>query len=397
VKSTSYKLSATLLFLFFWNLSFSQTYIPGNTYYDSTGFVEYRAGNLPIIISTPHGGSLEPASIPDRNCAGCVYLKDSWTKPIAEGIYDSFYQQNGCYPHMIINLLHRKKFDANRDIGDAADGNFTVEQAWNGYHDFIESAKAQVVIDYGRGLFLDIHGHAHTIQRIELGYLLSASELQLSDSILNMPISVAKSSIRTLTSDNIQGLNHSELLRGQNSFGTLLDDKGFPSVPSFTDPFPDISEAYFSGGYNIVRHGSRDNEGEIDAIQLELNQDVRFNTPTRELLIDSITTSAIEYFDFHYNNQFVDNFCNLILGTSEVNHKQSYFSLFPNPASDYFILNSHLDYLDIKIYNAIGQMVLYKKALFKEKINIDKLEGGVYIVQLFKEGTILSSKKLIIK
>jgi hypothetical protein len=44
---------------------FSQNYIPGNTYYDSTGYVKYIAGNLPLIISAPHGGSLEPTSIPD--------------------------------------------------------------------------------------------------------------------------------------------------------------------------------------------------------------------------------------------------------------------------------------------------------------------------------------------
>ena len=102
-------------------LLFCQTYVPGQIYYDSTGYVEYRAGNLPIILSSPHGGDLQPSSIPDRNCSGCAYLKDSWTKEITEGVYNKILSETGCYPHVIINWLHRKKFDANRDIIDAAD------------------------------------------------------------------------------------------------------------------------------------------------------------------------------------------------------------------------------------------------------------------------------------
>lgn len=295
------------------NITRGQTFVPGNTYFDATGYVEYRAGNLPIILSAPHGGSLEPATIPDRDCSGCSYVQDSWTKPITEGMYDAFFEQTGCYPHVIINLLHRKKFDANRDIDDAADGDPTVEQSWANYHAFIDAAKTQVVDDYGRGLFLDIHGHAHTIQRIEMGYLLSGAELRLSDATLNTTTYIEESSIRTLVGDNLESHTHAELLRGDDSFGTLMDEKGFPSVPSFADPFPDVGEPYFSGGYNTVRHGSRDNAGEIDAIQLELNQDVRFNAVTREILIDSLTRAANQYIDLHYNNQYLDNYCSLIL------------------------------------------------------------------------------------
>lgn len=291
----------------------AQPFVPGNVYFDATGYVEYRAGNLPIIISAPHGGDLEPAAIPDRNCTGCVYTKDSWTKPITEGMYDAIFQETGCYPHVIINLLHRVKFDANRDIGDAADGNATVENAWMGYHNFIDAAKAQVTLDYGRGLFLDIHGHAHTIQRIELGYLLTASELRLTDAMLNTNTYIEESSIRTLVGDNMQSLNHSELLRGADALGTVMHTKGFPCVPSQQDPFPQVGDSYFSGGYNTVRHGSRDNAGTIDAIQIELNQDIRFDATTRAHLIDSLARAANQYIDKHYIDQYIDDYCSILL------------------------------------------------------------------------------------
>ena len=381
-------------FILFPGFAVAQVYIPGNIYYDSTGYVEYRAGNLPVIISAPHGGSLEPSSIPDRDCAGCSYVKDAYTQTIAEGIYDAFVAETGCYPHIIINLLHRKKFDANRDIADAADGNPTVEKAWYAYHAFIDSSKAQIIKDSDRGLFIDLHGHAHTIQRIEIGYLLSSSELQLSDSILNKSSYIIKNSIRTLIEDNIQQLSHAEMIRGQYSFGTIMDIKGFPAVPSLSDPFPNIGESYFNGGYNTLRHGSRDNAGNIDAIQLELNQDIRFTASTREILIDSLTASIIQYINFHYNDQFINNFCHNISDLSELKRPVYNFKIYPNPNDGYFYLESDINDIEIMIYNCLGQNV-HSEVWTGNKIEIDFLQSGYYIVLLKKDHSILGSMKLI--
>ena len=373
-------------------LSFSQTYVPGQIYYDSTRYVEYRAGNLPIILSSPHGGNLQPSSIPDRNCSGCVYLKDSWTKEITEGVYNKIISETGCYPHVIINLLHRKKFDANRDIFDAAYGNPAVEIAWQAYHDFIDSAKNQIVEDYGRGLFLDMHGHAHTIQRIELGYLLSKNELQLPDTTLNTNTYIEESSIRALIGLNIQNFSHSELLRGQYSFGTIMDHKGFPCVPSSSDPFPQGSEPYFNGGYNTQRHGSRDNNGEIDGIQIEMNQGIRFDSIIREILIDSLASSINKYIDYHYNNQYINNYCGLILGVPENNDID--LKLYPNPATDYFYLSGETNNAELSIFNSIGQKVRSEQ-WSKNKVNIELLPAGLYFVRIVKNNITMDIIKLI--
>lgn len=382
------------LFITLPKIATSQDFTPGETYYDSNGHVEYRAGNLPIILSAPHGGRLEPLSIPDRDCMGCVYVKDSWTQTIAEGIYDKFVDETGCYPHVIINLLHRKKFDANRDIGDAADGNPIVEQAWQSYHDFVDAAKMQIITDYGKGVFLDIHGHAHDIERIELGYLLSGSELRLTDTELNTNIYIEESSIKSLVGNNIQEHSHSILLRGIESFGSLMENKGFPSVPSLNDPFPDVGESYFSGGYNTQRHGSHNNNSTIDAIQLELNSDIRFDATLREFLIASLTTTANEYIDFHYNNQYLANYCNLLLGVPDLNGTELKFKIYPNPATDYFQLDSDLKDIEIIIYNNLGQIV--HSEIWSEKIiKIDFLPNGFYFVQLRKENATLENLNLI--
>ena len=106
---------------------------------------------------------------PDRNCSGCVTVKDSYTQELAREIAAALIFKTGCYPHLIINKLHRKKLDANREIIEATDSNSATEVYWHNYMNFIDSAKRSISSKYQKGVFLDIHGHGHAIQRIELG------------------------------------------------------------------------------------------------------------------------------------------------------------------------------------------------------------------------------------
>ena len=39
-------------------------------------FVEFREGNIPLIIVAPHGGDLKPQWIENRDCKGSVITKD---------------------------------------------------------------------------------------------------------------------------------------------------------------------------------------------------------------------------------------------------------------------------------------------------------------------------------
>ena len=34
---------------------------------DGAGYIEYHAGTLPLILAAPHGGILQPTSIPNRD------------------------------------------------------------------------------------------------------------------------------------------------------------------------------------------------------------------------------------------------------------------------------------------------------------------------------------------
>lgn len=260
-----------LLFAFSQTAS-SQQKVPGQSYFGTNNYTEYIYGSLPVIIGAPHDGTLTPSNIPDRNDTTCgtaiTTARDLNAKRIARSLDTSLNLLVGGHPHTIICLLHRKKVDVNRDLSTAACGDTTAEKVWNDYMDFMDTAHRTVMNNFGRGLFLDLHGHGHPLNRIEIGYLLYGSTLRKSDSVLNTTNIINASSIHYLANNNLTGQTHAQLIRGANAFGTMLGNAGYPSVPSQQIPYPDSADAYFDGGYNTARWGSRDN-GTIDGMQLE--------------------------------------------------------------------------------------------------------------------------------
>ncbi len=296
--------------LFFLQNLVAQPFVPGQSYFGANNYIEYIAGNAPIVFSAPHGGYLEPDTIPDRNCSGCSYLRDGNTQELARAVAQSLFERTGCHPHVVINRLHRKKLDANREIIEAADSNALAEQAWYDFHIFMDSAQAAIQRDFGRGLYMDVHGHGHSLQRLELGYLLSAAELQATEAQLQTSFYLDQSSIKQLVNNNLGNQGHAELLRGPHSIGTYFAQRGYPAVPSEGDPYPDNGEPYFNGGYNTVRYGSHNSNSPLDAIQIECNNvGVRDNLDNVARFADTMAVALVGYLGQHYFAQMANTWC----------------------------------------------------------------------------------------
>jgi len=265
---------------------------------DVNGWVTASDGAVPLVIVAPHGGDLAPAGLPDRTCAGCETVNDANTRLLALEIADAFERRIGRRPFVVANLLSRRKFDANRDLAEATGGHAPLAPLWNLFHTRIDSAKARAARLHPRALLIDLHGHGHAVPRLELGYLLSASNLRMEEEILT-PLLIA-SSIARLDSAAVSGDRGTLLLRGPRALGTRLAALGFPSVPSATDPAPAVGEAYFSGGYNVQRHGSQ-LAGPIDAIQMECNfAGVRDTPAARTAFAEALVTATLAYLADHY-------------------------------------------------------------------------------------------------
>lgn len=92
----------------------------------------------------------------------------------------------------------------------------------------------------------------------------------------------------------------SQLLRGSDCMGEYLHNHGCPSVPSASDPAPLPNDPFFSGGYNVARHGSRDSS-DINGIQFELNYTgVKTNSTLRNAFARAMACALKSYIDKWY-------------------------------------------------------------------------------------------------
>ena len=286
----------------FLDLGHNKPYINGSVYYGRNQYVEYYPGNLPIILSVPHGGNMIPDEINDRTYG--TKVNDANTKELSKVIMNILNLNFGDRPYVIINNLDRKKMDANRDSVEATQSNRFAKRAWEEYHYYIESAKNKIIQDFEYGLFLDIHGHGKNPDgfydlRIWLGYLLTGDELDKANFELNNDIYENKSSIKTLSS--ISSENFVQVLRGQNSFGSILDSLGYACIPSINDLGPE-GMRYFSGGYNTYVHGSVETGGKISSIQIEAPKPgVRDNYSNWNAFGEALSFTLERYFKSHYN------------------------------------------------------------------------------------------------
>jgi N-formylglutamate amidohydrolase len=266
--------------------------------HDVAPWVNASDGTMPLVLLAPHGGDLSPAELPDRSCAGCVLLNDANTQALATAVSDAFFTRTGLRPFVVVNRLHRRKFDAHRELTEATDGYVALEPLWDLWHERVDSAKARATRVHPRALLLDLHGHAHAIARIELGYLLTASHLRETDEQLSARL--GNSSIARLDSVGLAGARGAAMLRGAGALGSRLATLGFASVPSDVDSAPLVGQEYFNGGYNTERHGSQAS-GAVDAIQLEHHYAGLRDTPAnRAAYAEALVTALLAYLDDHY-------------------------------------------------------------------------------------------------
>ncbi len=267
---------------------------PGESAFADKKYVEYVAGDLPLVICAPHGGREKPAEIPSRQ-QGVVQM-DTNTQELARAIGDEVFARTGHHAHLILSRLHREKLDPNREVVEAAAGDPIAEKTWKQYHGFIDQAVAVAIKQAGKAFFIDLHGQGHKDKRLELGYLHSQELLGKSDAELNAPATAAAGSLRRIAEKS--KLSYVELLRGPRSLGAMLQTKGFPCTPSPERPVPNLP--YFQGGYTVRRHVAPDSP--VAGLQIECNlEGVRDTAANRERFATALVAVLREYLAEHFD------------------------------------------------------------------------------------------------
>jgi hypothetical protein len=283
----------------FTELGSDAPYLYGETYQGRKGYITYYPGNIPIIISIPHGGDISPSEISNRTYG--VSVTDSNTIDLGIAIRNYFYSNYNIRPYVIINNLKRTKLDANREINEAAQGNIFAERAFDEFHFYIQSAREEILSKYSTGFLFDIHGHGVNPDgfydmRTWIGYLLSGDKLDNSDSYIDQNISIDDTSIFNIANSSNETL--SEILRGPNSLGSFFENNLYTALPSSNSPSPE-GMRYFSGGYNTFFYGT-DRNFNFNAIQLEFPfPDLRDTPQSRNTFASIFVTLIQEYIQIY--------------------------------------------------------------------------------------------------
>ena len=109
-----------------------------------------------------------------------TYTRDAGTEVIAPAV-SSLLEEVGARPHVVECHVHRSKVECNRDISEVAVQVLGQEgqQVYDVFHDWIQQALSLGLEQAGghSALLIDLHGHGHPHEYIELGYRLPAAML----------------------------------------------------------------------------------------------------------------------------------------------------------------------------------------------------------------------------
>jgi len=126
-------------------------------------YVEFQKGTIPLIISVPHGGTLECENIPKRSngILGIDGKTIEIAKKLMELIRTNFREQNLEFeiPSYIISKVRRSKIDLNRDETEAFNPSSVIaKKIYNAYHNKVRGFIMNNLKLFNSSLLIDIHG-----------------------------------------------------------------------------------------------------------------------------------------------------------------------------------------------------------------------------------------------
>ncbi len=235
-------------------------------------FVRTQVGELPIILSAPHGGKLDVPNVDVRKGEGLatggngfVINRDTGTEELAQQVAAAIEKRFGKKPYFVIARSHRKYLDPNRPP-EIAYEDADAKPMYDAYHSALSDSCREVQQKFHKGLLLDIHGQGEAKDTVFRG--------------------TQNGKTVTLLRERFGEAAHV----GETSLFGRLKTHGWKVHP---DPFDGSEQSGFRGGYIVQTYGSHQGFG-IDAIQLEFGADYRAKD-SRDKTATTLTNAVAEY------------------------------------------------------------------------------------------------------
>jgi hypothetical protein len=254
----------------------------GATESGTEDLVLIQSGQLPIILTAPHGGSLTVPGVAPREVAGrpttggssYVVGQDVGTERLARGIAAQIKAITQKDVFLVVARFHRKFIDANRAPAVAFD-NAAAKPTYDRYHQAIRSFVDEIGSRFSAGMLLDLHAQKAFPDALVRGTHNGSTVTRL----------MARAGVAAVTGP--QGL-----------FGQF-ERNGFRVLPGNDVPPSGKNEDYtgFNGGHTTYRYGSH-RPGGIDAAQCEFGRQY-LERAELELSIRKAATAIATFYRAH--------------------------------------------------------------------------------------------------
>ncbi|MEY2784461.1 MAG: hypothetical protein RL277_665 [Planctomycetota bacterium] len=213
----------------------------------SAALVTAWRGELPLILSAPHGGEVRvPGS---RTRRSGVTVRDEDTAELALLISQEVTDRLGAKPYVVIAQFSRKDADANRAAAEAFE-NEASAMHYRAFHAALRQAVDECRTRFGDALLVDLHGQAE------------------------QPGVIARGTRDGRTMQSLERRKGLEFTIGPSSIGGRLIRKGYEVVPRTAPDGSRTPEVLFNGGFIVAEYGTMNEKG-LDAIQLEFGEQRR--------------------------------------------------------------------------------------------------------------------------
>lgn len=248
---------------------------------DGVGFLR---GDAPLLLSSPHGGSLKIPG-PDRRTlienGRPAFLKaDRWCGKLVREVAQAFAQASGLRPYVVFAQVHRLYVDPNRSPkAGYHPQNPLARQAWERYHRQLQAFIEEMRERFGssQGLLLDLHG-SNVRQRMKAGGWFPGSDPLYGLLLGSLKGSGVRSIARLQAQQGPDVLYRPGGLRPR--LHGLLLGTGPAQAPLYVWPRCENDPEPLRGRYLLHTYGSHRPEG-LPALQLEHSRELRANDAVR--------------------------------------------------------------------------------------------------------------------